>query len=80
MGATNLQTDLKAEPMLHLRRPDLKSPQWPPGADIAGKTVLLHCEGGFGDALQFVFFVAGEANERCAAGHAASSLRARLDR
>jgi Tfp pilus assembly protein PilF len=38
----------------HLRR-DFAPPQWN-RQDLAGKTILLHCEGGFGDAIQFVRF------------------------
>jgi Tfp pilus assembly protein PilF len=35
---------------------DLRSftqPQWTPGEPLAGRTILLHCEQGFGDAIQF---------------------------
>ena len=39
----------------HLRR-DFPQSQWN-REDLAGKTILLHCEGGFGDAIQFVHFV-----------------------
>jgi len=35
-----------------LRR-DFASPQWN-GEDLAGKTLLLHTEGGYGDAFQFI--------------------------
>lgn len=31
----------------------LPGPEWP-GGDVAGRTVLLHAEGGFGDTLQFI--------------------------
>jgi hypothetical protein len=37
---------------LGLRR-DFSEPRWD-GADLAGRTILLYTEGGFGDALQFV--------------------------
>ena len=37
---------------LNLRR-DFPRPQWA-GENPAGKTILLHAEGGFGDAIQFV--------------------------
>ncbi len=36
----------------HLKR-DFREPQWK-GADCKGLTILLHAEGGLGDALQFV--------------------------
>jgi Flp pilus assembly protein TadD len=39
-------------PRLNLRR-DFRQPQWF-GENIGGKTVLLHAEGGFGDAIQFI--------------------------
>jgi tetratricopeptide (TPR) repeat protein len=35
------------------RLPKLGKPQWT-GGDIAGKTILLHVEQGFGDAIQFI--------------------------
>jgi len=34
-----------------------RAPQWEAGEDVVGKTVLLHCEGGFGDALQFIRYL-----------------------
>ena len=39
-------------PRLNLRR-DFPQPQWK-GEDPSGKTILLHAEGGFGDAIQFI--------------------------
>src|SRR5207244_10265124 len=36
----------------NLDRQDFSKPQWR-GEDIAGKTLLLHTEQGFGDVLQF---------------------------
>ena len=39
-------------PHLNLAR-DFTQPQWR-GQDIAGQTILLHAQGGFGDVLQFV--------------------------
>ncbi len=38
-------------------RRDLPGERWHPGADIAGKTVLIAAEQGFGDALQFARFL-----------------------
>jgi Tfp pilus assembly protein PilF len=40
-------------------------PRWSGGEDIAGKTVLLHSEQGFGDALQFARFVPLVAAKGC---------------
>ena len=37
-------------------RQKFSTPPWD-GRDIAGKTILLHAEGGFGDVIQFVRFV-----------------------
>jgi tetratricopeptide (TPR) repeat protein len=37
----------------HHRRP-FRSPQWTGAQPIAGKTILLHAEQGFGDTIQFV--------------------------
>ena len=45
---------LKDEPR-HLRR-DFAPPQWK-GEDLAGKTLLLHVEGGYGDAFHFIRYV-----------------------
>ena len=42
-------------PRLGLNR-NFTQPQWD-GSDSAGKTILAHAEGGYGDALQFVRFV-----------------------
>jgi tetratricopeptide (TPR) repeat protein len=39
----------------NLRR-DFKPPAWR-REDLSNKTILLHCEGGFGDAIQFVRYV-----------------------
>ena len=39
-----------------LRR-DFLQPQWTGQEDLAGKTILLHAEGGSGDALQFVRYL-----------------------
>jgi tetratricopeptide (TPR) repeat protein len=39
-------------PHLHLKR-TFPEPQWD-GSDPSGKTILLHAEGGHGDALQFI--------------------------
>ena len=38
-----------------LRR-DFPQPIWH-RQDLAGKTILLHCEAGFGDAIQFIRFL-----------------------
>jgi tetratricopeptide (TPR) repeat protein len=38
-----------------LRR-DFSQPPWKK-QDLKGKTILLHCEGGFGDAIQFIRFL-----------------------
>jgi Flp pilus assembly protein TadD len=35
---------------------DFAAPRWN-GQDLAGKTLLLHTEGGFGDAIQFIRYV-----------------------
>jgi len=56
-GWKEFEWRLKSEPQAHLRRPDLKAPLWPVDADVTGKTVLLYCEGGFGDALQFIRYL-----------------------
>jgi tetratricopeptide (TPR) repeat protein len=37
-------------------RRDFKQPQWK-GEDLQGKTILLHAEQGFGDAIQFVRYL-----------------------
>jgi Tfp pilus assembly protein PilF len=42
-------------PLLGLKR-DFPQPQWD-GSDPSGKTILLHAEGGHGDALNFIRFV-----------------------
>jgi tetratricopeptide (TPR) repeat protein len=42
-------------PRLNLRR-NFQQPQWK-GQDPTGKTILLHAEGGFGDAIQFICLV-----------------------
>jgi len=42
-------------PTMRLNR-GFEQPQWD-GSDLAGKRILLHAEGGLGDALQFVRFV-----------------------
>jgi Flp pilus assembly protein TadD len=34
------------------------APRWTGGEDLAGKTILLHCEQGFGDSIQFVRYAA----------------------
>ncbi len=36
---------------------DFAQPQWSGAEDIAGRTILLHAEQGFGDAIQFVRYV-----------------------
>ncbi|HEX4796736.1 MAG TPA: tetratricopeptide repeat-containing glycosyltransferase family protein [Humisphaera sp.] len=36
---------------------DFLQPQWTGQEDLTGKTILLHAEGGLGDALQFVRYV-----------------------
>jgi len=36
---------------------DFVQPQWSGDEDIAGRTILLHAEQGFGDAIQFVRYV-----------------------
>jgi Flp pilus assembly protein TadD len=41
-------------PSLHLAPRTTDRPQWQGGDNIAGRTVLLHAEQGFGDAIQFV--------------------------
>jgi tetratricopeptide (TPR) repeat protein len=41
------------ETRLHAGRPEFTQPQWRGEADIAGKTILLYAEQGFGDTLQF---------------------------
>jgi Flp pilus assembly protein TadD len=40
----------------HLARADLTMPAWN-GEDLSGRTLLLHQEGGFGDALQFIRYL-----------------------
>jgi tetratricopeptide (TPR) repeat protein len=40
----------------NLRRDFAAAPTWK-REDLTGKTILLHCEGGFGDAIQFVRYV-----------------------
>jgi len=40
----------------HLARPDLTAPPWN-GEDLAGKTLLIHQEGGFGDVIQFIRYL-----------------------
>jgi tetratricopeptide (TPR) repeat protein len=44
-------------PGARLRLPELPCPIWA-GEDLAGKAILVHGEQGFGDALQFVRYVA----------------------
>jgi tetratricopeptide (TPR) repeat protein len=39
------------------RRSELTAPRLTPGTDIAGKTVLVHTEQGYGDNIQFARFV-----------------------
>ena len=43
-----------AAPALDLPARGFPQPQWVGEADIAGKTILLHAEQGFGDTIQFV--------------------------
>lgn len=50
-GWREFEWRLHYEPMA-LRR-DFPQPQWD-GSDLTGRTILLHTEGGFGDALQFI--------------------------
>lgn len=40
-----------------LHKPDLRQPMWVGDQDLAGKTILLYAEQGFGDTLQFVRYV-----------------------
>jgi tetratricopeptide (TPR) repeat protein len=40
----------------HLARPDLTAPPWQ-GEDLAGRTLLIHQEGGFGDVIQFIRYL-----------------------
>lgn len=47
-----LETQHKSE-----RRRDITAPRLRPGDEVAGRTVLVHTEQGFGDNLQFVRFV-----------------------
>jgi tetratricopeptide (TPR) repeat protein len=44
--------------------PVLTAPEWQ-GEPIAGRTLLLHAERGFGDSLQFVRFIPAIAGEGC---------------
>jgi tetratricopeptide (TPR) repeat protein len=44
-------------PEFEAQRRNFSGPPWLGEADIAGKTVLLHAEQGFGDTLQFVRYV-----------------------
>lgn len=37
-------------------KPDYPHPEWD-GSDLGGKTILLHAEQGFGDAIQFIRYV-----------------------
>lgn len=37
--------------------PPLTWPQWDGESSLAGKTILVHCEQGFGDCLQFIRYV-----------------------
>ncbi|MGD0767837.1 MAG: tetratricopeptide repeat-containing glycosyltransferase family protein [Tepidisphaeraceae bacterium] len=53
-GWAQFDARLKA-PMFHLDR-GFRQPQWD-GSDPSGKTILLHAEGGHGDALTFIRFV-----------------------
>ena len=50
-GWAEFESRLKL-PHLGLKR-DFPQPQWD-GSDPSGKTMLLHAEGGYGDALQFI--------------------------
>ena len=43
-------------PQLHLSR-DFSQPQWSGAEDLHARTILLHAEGGFGDAIQFCRYV-----------------------
>jgi hypothetical protein len=56
-GWREMEWRLQCDRLAHLRRPDLAAPQWEPGEDIRGKRVLLHAEGGLGDAIHFVRYV-----------------------
>ena len=40
----------------HLARPDLTAPPWN-GEDLAGRTLLIHQEGGFGDVIHFIRYL-----------------------
>jgi tetratricopeptide (TPR) repeat protein len=53
-GWAEFDARLKA-PLSHLDR-GFSQPQWD-GSDQSGKTILLHAEGGHGDALNFIRFV-----------------------
>lgn len=44
-------------PVARLNPPARSRPQWRGEGDIAGKTILLHSEQGFGDAIQFSRYV-----------------------
>jgi len=56
-GWKEFEWRLRSEQHAHLHRPDLKAPAWQGGADMTGKKILLHCEGGFGDALHFIRYL-----------------------
>ncbi len=58
-GWREMEWRYRCEHLQSLRRRDLDAiaPMWPEGADVAGKTMLLHCEGGFGDAFHFVRYL-----------------------
>jgi tetratricopeptide (TPR) repeat protein len=44
------------DPELIAAQPQLAGPRWT-GEDISGKTILIYCEQGLGDAIQFVRFL-----------------------
>jgi tetratricopeptide (TPR) repeat protein len=40
----------------HMKKAEYRQPEWD-GKDLAGKTILLHSDQGFGDAIQFLRYV-----------------------
>ncbi len=55
-GWLKYEARLIARPGIRPRR-DIPGPRWLGREDIAGQTILLHSEQGYGDAIQFVRYV-----------------------